>query len=112
MYLQTSSTCSEKFPFNPHLPFAFEPVKPKLLAEWEALLVLKVTILLLQAWRRGVILFIFFLRFSGDRRHTRGASHARWEGRDSRLALASAPVLQAVLLPTENLSDFGNKSTL
>ena len=35
-YLGRSSVCSENFPFDPRVPFAFQLVEPEILAKWKA----------------------------------------------------------------------------
>ena len=37
--LRRLPTCSGKFPLELHLPFAFQPVEPEILAKWKAPLV-------------------------------------------------------------------------
>ena len=39
--LRRLSVCSGKFPLEPRVPFAFQPVEPEILAKWKAPLVLK-----------------------------------------------------------------------
>ena len=40
--LRRLSVCSGKFPLEPRVPFAFQPVEPEILAKWKAPLVLKI----------------------------------------------------------------------
>ena len=35
-YIRRSSVCSGKSPFDPRVPFAFQPVEPDILAKWKA----------------------------------------------------------------------------
>lgn len=36
MIISVRTVCTGKLPFNPRVPFAFEPVEPKMFAKWKA----------------------------------------------------------------------------